>query len=136
MGGPLWQHRTVGGWSIPKGELDPEEEPEEAARREFTEETGLPTPAGKPLALGEVRQPSRKLVSVWAIEGDLDAAAARSGTFPLEWPPGSGHLQHFPELDRVEWVGLGEARQLLLSGQVPFLDRLESVLDDPRRALP
>ena len=104
MGGPFWARKHERAWSIPKGEHPPDEEPWAAARREFAEETGLPVPDGEPVPLGTVRQSGGKEVTVWAVEGDLDATAAVSNTFSLEWPRGSGTLQEFPELDRFAWA--------------------------------
>lgn len=124
MGGPFWARKQERAWSVPKGEHEPAEEPLAAARREFGEETGLRVPTGDLLELGEVRQSGGKVVAVWAVEGDLDAAAAVSNTFTLEWPPRSGRTQEFPELDRFAWVDVGTARELLVAGQVAFLDRL------------
>jgi predicted NUDIX family NTP pyrophosphohydrolase len=124
MGGPFWARKQERAWSVPKGEHPPDEEPLAAARREFVEETGLPLPPGEPQPLGTVRQSGGKEVTVWAVEGDLDAAAAVSNTFSLEWPRGSGRLQEFPELDRFAWVDVGTARELLVSAQTTFLDRL------------
>jgi predicted NUDIX family NTP pyrophosphohydrolase len=128
MGGPFWARRDAGGWSIPKGEYDEDETPEAAARREFTEELGLPVPAGDLIPLGELRQSGGKVVTIWALEGDLDPAAVVPGTFDLEWPRGSGRMQAFPELDRVEWCGLEGARERLVKGQRPFLDTLSGRL--------
>jgi predicted NUDIX family NTP pyrophosphohydrolase len=124
MGGPFWARRDEGAWSIPKGEYEPPEDALSAARREFTEELGLPVPAGELIDLGEVKQPGGKLVTVWAIEGDLDPDAVVSGTFEMEWPPRSGRRQTFPEIDRVAWYDLDVAAYKLVSGQRPFLDRL------------
>lgn len=124
MGGPFWAAKDAAAWSVPKGELDPGEEPLAAARREFAEELGLPVPAGDPLPLGEVRQRSGKVVTVWALEGDLDPADVVPGTFEMEWPPRSGRRALFPEVDRVEWCDLDTARDRLVAGQRPFLDRL------------
>ncbi len=124
MGGPFWARKDDGGWSLPKGELGPGEEPQAAARREFEEELGSPVPAGELVPLGELRVTRGKVLSVWAVEGDLDAAACRSSTFDLEWPPRSGRVQSFPEIDRAAWFGLDAARAKLVRGQVPFLDRL------------
>jgi predicted NUDIX family NTP pyrophosphohydrolase len=100
MGGPFWARKQEHAWSVPKGEHGPDEEPLDAARREFAEETSLPLPAGDLVDLGTVRQSGGKVVAVWAVEGDLDVAAAVSNTFVLEWPPRSGRQQEFPELDR------------------------------------
>ena len=125
MGGPFWARKDDGAWSIPKGEHDADEDPLAVAHREFEEELGSPVPAGRLVPLGAVRVTSAKVLTVWAGEGDLDATATRSNTFRLEWPPRSGRLQEFPEIDRAAWFGLPEARTKLLTGQVPFLDRLQ-----------
>ena len=132
MGGPFWARKDDAAWSVPKGEYDPGEEPFAVALREFAEELGSPVPAEDFLPLGEVLQSGGKVLTVWAAEGDLDAAAARSNTFALEWPPRSGRLQEFPEIDRVAWVPVDEARTKLVRGQVPLLDRLLDALADPR----
>lgn len=124
MGGPFWAGRDAGAWTVPKGEYATGEPPVSAARREFTEEVGLPVPPGDLLDLGEVRQSGGKVVRVWAVEGDLDASKAVSNTFELEWPPRSGRVQVVPELDRLEWVRLDRARELLVPAQQDFLDRL------------
>ncbi|MFE9257952.1 NUDIX domain-containing protein [Streptomyces sp. NPDC006879] len=128
MGGPLWGHRDAGAWSIPKGEYGPEEAAVDAARREFTEEVGLPAPPGPYLELGEVTQASGKIVTVWAVEADLDPALMVAGTFLMEWPRGSGVRQEFPELDRVGWFTPQAARSLLITSQSVFLDRLAEQL--------
>ena len=127
MGGPFWARKDDGAWSIPKGEYGDDEEPLAAARREFEEELGSPVPAASLTPLGELRAGS-KVLTVWAGEGDLDADAIVSGTFPLEWPPRSGRVQHFPEVDRAAWFALDEARAKLVKGQVPYLDRLAALL--------
>lgn len=124
MGGPFWVKRDVGGWSLPKGGYEPDEQPEAAARREFQEELGVPVPAGELVELGEVRQSSGKVVTVWALESDFDTAAVVPGSFDLEWPAGSGRIQQFPELDRAAWFDVDAARTKIVAGQVPFLDRL------------
>ena len=124
MGGPFWTNKDDGGWSIPKGEHGPDEDPLAVARREFAEELGTPVPAQDLLPLGSLRVTSGKVLAVWAVEGDLDAAAAQSNTFTMEWPPRSGRVQEFPEIDRAAWFRLDEARSRLVKGQVPFLDRL------------
>jgi predicted NUDIX family NTP pyrophosphohydrolase len=127
-GGPFWAKRDEGAWSIPKGEYDDGEEPLAAALREFEEELGSALEhVGELQALGEVRQRNRKLVTAWAVEGDLDPAAVRSNTFEMEWPPRSGKRQAFPEIDRAEWFGLARAREKLIPAQVAFLDRLEEL---------
>jgi len=128
MGGPFWARKDTAAWSIPKGEIDEDEQPLAAARREFAEELGLAPPAGDPIDLGEVRQSGGKLVSVWAIEGDLDPADVVPGTFQVEWPPRSGQLREFPELDRVEWLPVDIAADKLVTAQRVFLDRLTASL--------
>jgi len=134
QGGPFWMKKDRGHWTVPKGETEPGEQLEAVARREFAEETGHAVPDGALIELGQIRQKSGKLVVAWAIEGDLDPAAAVSNTFQMEWPPRSGRLQEFPEIDRVEWFGLAEARLRLKPAQVPFLDRLAEALEaaEPR----
>ncbi|MEU3692666.1 NUDIX domain-containing protein [Streptomyces narbonensis] len=124
MGGPFWASREQAAWSIPKGEYEPDEAPEVAARREFLEELGLPAPEGAWIDLGEVRQRGGKLVTVWAVEGELDLEAVVPGTFTMEWPPRSGVHQEFPEIDRVGWFTPEEAAPLLVAGQRVFLERL------------
>ncbi len=124
MGGPFWARRDAGAWSVPKGEYEPDEEPAAAARREFEEELGLPAPTARLLDLGAVRQAGGKIVTVWAAEGDLDPGAVVPGTFEMEWPKGSGRTGVFPEVDRVAWFGLEQARDKLVAGQRVFLARL------------
>ncbi len=128
-GGPLWARKDDGAWSVPKGEYEPSEDPLEVARREFEEEIGQTPPGNEPVWLGELRQPSGKVVSAWATEGDLDVREVRSNSFEMEWPPRSGRTREFPEVDRAGWFGLEEARRKLLRGQVGFLDRLTEQLD-------
>ncbi|WP_137159817.1 NUDIX domain-containing protein [Blastococcus sp. CCUG 61487] len=130
MGGPFWARKDAGAWSIPKGEHGPDEEPLAVAHREFAEELGSPVPASELVPLGRLRA-SGKVLTVWAAEGDLDAGACVSNTFDLEWPPRSGRIQQFPEIDRAAWFDLAEARTKLVGGQVPFLDRLVEVLGAP-----
>lgn len=129
MGGPFWARKDAGAWSIPKGEHGPQEQPRAAARREFTEELGSPPPDGELLELGTVRS-GRKLVTAFALAGDLDADAVVSNTFELEWPPRSGRTQAFPEIDRAAWFDLPAARKKIVAAQVPFLDRLTSPVTD------
>jgi predicted NUDIX family NTP pyrophosphohydrolase len=124
MGGPFYTRRDAGAWTVPKGEYDPGEPAWEAARREFEEELGLPPPEGEAVPLGEVRQAGGKLVTVWALEADLDPATVVPGTFRMEWPPRSGRTEEFPELDRVAWFGLDRAREVIVKAQSAFLDRL------------
>ncbi|MEZ5078631.1 MAG: NUDIX domain-containing protein [Solirubrobacterales bacterium] len=124
-GGPWWAKRDAGAWSIPKGEIEPGEEPRQCALRELGEELG-PVPAIEPaalLALGTVRQRSGKVVAAWAAEADFDPAAQRSVSFEMEWPPRSGRTAEFPEVDRVEWLSPQRAREKILPAQAPFLDR-------------
>ncbi|WP_330268416.1 NUDIX domain-containing protein [Streptomyces griseorubiginosus] len=125
MGGPFFARRDAGAWTVPKGEYEPESESAwDAARREFQEELGLPPPVGEAVHLGEVRQTNGKVVTAWAIEADLDPATVVPGVFSMEWPPKSGRIQEFPELDRVEWFGLERARAVIVKAQAAFLDRL------------
>jgi predicted NUDIX family NTP pyrophosphohydrolase len=121
MGGPFWAKKDEHAWSIPKGEHGPDEDALAAARREFAEETGSPAPEDL-VPLGVVK--GSKTLTVWAAEGDLDADAVVSNTFDLEWPPRSGQVQQFPEIDRAAWFDLATARTKLVKGQLPFLDRL------------
>ena len=123
-GGPFWKKRDEGAWTIPKGEIGEGEEPFAAARREFLEETGI-DPGERGDALTPCRQRSGKMVYAWAIEGDCDAGSVRSNEFSMEWPPKSGRMASFPEIDRAGWFGLDEARRKILPGQAPFLDELE-----------
>ncbi|MEV4125378.1 NUDIX domain-containing protein [Nocardia sp. NPDC049707] len=128
MGGPFWVRKDAGAWSIPKGEYEPEhEDAEAAAAREFVEELGLPVPEGERVPLGEVRYgsgKSTKNLTVWAVEGDVDPSTVVPGTFDMEWPPKSGRLATFPEIDRAAWFDLPTARDKLGTGQRPYLDRL------------
>lgn len=126
MGGPFFARRDAGAWTVPKGEYVPGEESAwEAARREFREELGLEPPEGTAVPLGEVRQSGGKLVTVWAVEADLDPAAVVPGTFTTQWPPRSGRMREFPELDRVAWFPTARAREVIVKAQAAFLDRLE-----------
>ncbi len=128
-GGPFWARKDEGAWSVPKGEYGPSEDPLEVALREFEEEIGqAPPERDEPEWLGELRQPSGKVVSAWAMEGDLDVSDVRSNTFEMEWPPRSRRTQEFPEVDRAGWFGLEEARRKIHRGQLGFLDRLEELL--------
>jgi predicted NUDIX family NTP pyrophosphohydrolase len=126
-GGPYWKNKDEGAWSIPKGEFLPEEDPLAAARREFFEETGVAI-EGELRALKPLRQPGGKIVHAWAVEADLDPATIVSNTFEIEWPPRSGRLQSFPEIDRGAWFSLPEARRKILRGQVPLLEELAQML--------
>jgi predicted NUDIX family NTP pyrophosphohydrolase len=124
-GGPFWRRRDDGAWSIVKGEYGEDEDAEAAARREFAEETGWPV-AGPLLLLGELRQAGGKQVTAFALERDFAPETMRSNLFEIEWPPRSGTLQSFPEIDRVGWFDLATARRKILPAQAPFLDRLEA----------
>jgi len=130
-GGPLWTHKDV--WGLPKGEYEPGEDPLQAARREFEEETGL-TAAGEFCDLGQITQRNGKVVHAWAFEGNCDPAALVSNPFTMEWPPHSGRVTEFPEVDRAEWMSLDQARQRILPAQIPLLDRLERLLSLPPAA--
>ena len=123
-GGPYWRNKDDGAWSIPKGEYAPGEDPEAAARREFAEELGTAA-TGTLRPLGEVRQTGGKRVVAFALEGELDVGAIRSNEFEMEWPPRSGRMQRFPEIDRAAWFPLPLAHTKILASQRPFLDRLE-----------
>jgi predicted NUDIX family NTP pyrophosphohydrolase len=123
-GGPFWARKDLGSWSIPKGEPDPGEDPLACAQREFAEELGTPPPDGELTALGEIRQRGGKVVEAWAAEGDLDPATITSSTFTIEWPPRSGAMREFPEVDRAAWFAPDEARRRLVPAQAELVDRL------------
>lgn len=125
-GGPFWAKKDAGSWSVPKGEFSEGEDPLQAARREFTEETGF-TVAGDFCPLNPVKQSGGKVVHAWAVEADCDASQVRSNSFSIEWPPKSGRMQQFPEVDRAEWFTINEARQRIIKGQLALLDQLLSV---------
>jgi predicted NUDIX family NTP pyrophosphohydrolase len=122
-GGPFWAKKDLGAWSIPKGEYAEGEDPLAAALREFEEETGVAI-RGEFLALGEVRQAGGKIVQAWALERELDAGAIRSNTFEMEWPPRSGRMRAFPEVDRAAWFPVSAAAEKLIPAQAAFLTRL------------
>jgi predicted NUDIX family NTP pyrophosphohydrolase len=122
-GGPFWARKDDGAWSLPKGEYSDPENPLEAAKREFQEETGISVD-GDFLPLGELRQPGGKLVTAWALEKDVDPALVKSNLFSMEWPPKSRKTQEFPEIDRAAWFSISQARTKLLKGQLAFIDRL------------
>ncbi len=123
-GGPFWAAKDAGAWSIPKGEYTQDEDPWATAQREFEEEVGLAPPAGPRFDLGAIKQPGGKVVTAFAVQGDLDVTDARSNTFELEWPRGSGRLREFPEVDQIGWFTVAQARVKLLKGQHGFLDQL------------
>jgi predicted NUDIX family NTP pyrophosphohydrolase len=124
MGGPFWARRDAAAWSIPKGLYEPDEDPLTAALREFAEEIGTSAPAVDYEPLGEFRYSSGKLLTVFAAETDFAIDVLTSNTFPLEWPPNSGRMQDFPEVDDARWFPLDIARQKLVKGQLPVLDAL------------
>lgn len=127
-GGPFWARKDDGAWSIPKGEYSEDEDAWAAAQREFAEEVGTPPPAGPRIELPPVRQSGGKIVTAFAVRGDFDVTGAVSNTFTMEWPPRSGRVAEFPELDRIAWWGLEAARVKLLKGQRPLLDALVEAL--------
>ncbi|HVM81444.1 MAG TPA: NUDIX domain-containing protein [Stellaceae bacterium] len=126
-GGPFWAKKDIGAWGIPKGEAEPDEDLLAVARREFEEETGC-VPDGHLRALTPVRQPSGKIIHAWAVEGDCDPDRIASNTFSLEWPPKSGRMREFPEIDRAGWFDLTAARRKIIKGQLGLLDQLERSL--------
>lgn len=128
-GGPFWARKDEGAWSIPKGEYTEGEDPWTVACREFEEELGKPPPAGPRIDFAPLKQPSGKIVTAFAVRGDLDLDGTVSNTFPLEWPKGSGKVREFPEIDRAGWFSVAEARSKLLKGQRPLLDRLMAALE-------
>lgn len=129
-GGPFWAKKDAGAWSVPKGEYSDGDDPFEAAKREFTEETGLMPPDGNFRELQAVKY-ANKILTVWAVEGDIDAAKIISNIFTLEWPPKSGQQQEFPEVDRAGWFSLAVAQEKLVKGQTPLLTQLATVLKVP-----
>ncbi len=129
-GGPFWAKKDDRVWSIPKGEYDAGEEPLDAAEREFEEELGQPAPPGPRVDLGELVQSSAKRVHAWAVQADFDSDHITSNTFEMEWPPKSGTLAEFPEVDRAAWFALAEAPAKLLPGQIGFLERLRAALSE------
>jgi predicted NUDIX family NTP pyrophosphohydrolase len=127
-GGPFWAKKDAGAWSVPKGEIGDGEDPLEAAKREFTEETGFLI-AGELRPLEPLKQSGGKIVHAWAIEGDCDPSQLRSNLFSIEWPPKSGQTREFPEVDRAGWFSIPEARRKILAGQIGFIDQVVSLLD-------
>jgi len=132
LGGPFWSKKDEGAWFIPKGELEEGEQPLSAAMREFREELGCEPPSGEPLELGTVKNKSGKLIYAWALQGDIDLADFKSNTFTLEWPPRSGKMREFPELDRAAFFALADAEPKLHSAELPLLERLRALLAAPR----
>ena len=123
-GGPFWTKKDDGAWFIPKGEIEADEEPLAAARREFAEELGLAPPPGEPLELGTVKNKSGKLIHAWALAGDLDLRAFHSNTFEMEWPPRSGTQRAFPEVDQARYFDVEQALQKMHPAELPLLERL------------
>jgi predicted NUDIX family NTP pyrophosphohydrolase len=134
-GGPYWRNKNAGAWSIPKGEMDESEDADEAARREFSEETGVAL-SGPLEPLGEIRQRGGKRVVAFAFEGDFDVSTLKSNTFEIEWPPKGGRMQAFPEIDRAAWFDLPMAHERILKGQRPLLDRLAELAGRGLRSAP
>ena len=132
MGGPFWARKDAGAWTIPKGEYEVDDAAFAAACREFEEEVGVPVPATEFTDLGTVHQSGSKVVRAWAAEGDLDPSTAVSNTFEIEWPPKSGEMQTFPELDRVQWFAFDVARPKIITAQREFLDRLAAMTEVSR----
>ncbi len=128
-GGPFWSKKDAGAWSIPKGEYDVGEDPLAVAKREFREETGFQA-SGEFIPLNPRKQPSGKLITAWAVEGDCDASAVQSNTFLMEWPPRSGREQEFPEVDRAGWFTLPGAKEKIIKGQSGFLEELAQILKE------
>jgi predicted NUDIX family NTP pyrophosphohydrolase len=126
-GGPFWEKKDAGSWSIPKGEYMPGEDPLEVAKREFQEETSLKA-SGEFIPLTPRKQPSGKIISAWAFEGDCDASAIKSNTFLMEWPPRSGRQQEFPEVDRAGWFSISAAKEKIVKGQSGFVDEVAQIL--------
>jgi predicted NUDIX family NTP pyrophosphohydrolase len=131
MGAPWWAKKDIGAWTIPKGEIEEGEDPLQTARREFTEELGLQPPENEYVPLGSIEQNNNKTVTAWAAEGDFDISQIQSNTFKAEWPPRSGKIQEFPEVDRAAWLGLAEAGQKSVRGQAELFERLANLLHVP-----
>ena len=128
-GGPLWARKDYGAWTLPKGQFTEDEAPLDAARREFEEEMGT-APDGEFVSLGTLKQPSGKVIHAWAAESDFETASVKSNLFSMEWPPRSGKMAEFPEVDRAAWFSIEEARYKILKGQQPFIDRLLALVGD------
>lgn len=131
MGGPYWERKEAGAWTIPKGEYEPGEDPLDVARREFHEELGSAPPDGPLIDLGEIRQSGGKRVRAWGVEGDLDPTTVVSNTFEIEWPPRSGAMRTFPEIDRAAWFDLDAAAHVIVTAQRELLARLHDQLSPP-----
>jgi predicted NUDIX family NTP pyrophosphohydrolase len=127
-GGPFWVRKDTASWSVPKGEINEDEDPLDAAKREFFEETGV-SPDGEYIKLGTIKQTGGKIVEVWAVQGDIDASELKSNLFSLEWPPKSGKFAEFPEIDRGGWFDLKAAKEKILPSQVPLITNIENILN-------
>ena len=132
-GGPFWRKKDDGAWTIPKGEFDDSENPLDAARREFKEELGADPPAADPIKLKPVKQAGGKIVHCWAVAGEFDPTTLHSNTFQQEWPPKSGQMREFPEVDRAAWYSPEMAKQKIIGGQLPLIDELMTMLGDAER---
>jgi predicted NUDIX family NTP pyrophosphohydrolase len=131
LGSPWWAKKDAGAWTIPKGGIEENEEPFDTAKREFSEELGLGVPEGEFIELGDISQNNNKVVTAWAVESDIDVTDITSNTTKIEWPPRSGKMQEFPEIDRAAWFGLAEAAQKCVKGQAEFFERLANELHVP-----
>lgn len=129
-GGPYWTKKDEGAWSVPKGEFTEGDDPFEAAKREFQEETGQKPPTRDAMALRPLRQPSGKLIFAWAVKGDFNTATLKSNTFSMEWPPGSGRQEEFPEVDKAEWFSLEEAKRKISKGQVKLIEQIQEKIEE------
>ncbi len=130
-GGPFWAKKDAGAWTIPKGEFDDNEEPVAAAKREFEEETGQPV-TGELILLKPLKQKSGKLIHAWAVEGTMDVTQLKSNTFEIPWPPKSGKIQSFPEIDKAQWFSIEEANEKIIPGQGGFISELKTLLEEKR----
>jgi predicted NUDIX family NTP pyrophosphohydrolase len=131
-GGPFWAKKDLNSWSVPKGEYNEPEDAFEAAKREFIEETGF-LPDGEFIRLETVKQPGGKIVHTWAVKGDFDVTEMKSNLFSMEWPPKSGKLKEFPEIDRAEWFNVESAKLKIIKGQIPIIESLEMILENKKR---
>jgi predicted NUDIX family NTP pyrophosphohydrolase len=127
-GGPFWAKKDLNSWSVPKGEFEEDEEPLEAAKREFEEETGSKI-TGEFIELIPVKQPSGKIIFIWGVEGEIDASDIKSNLFKMEWPPRSGAFKEFPEIDKAGWFEFETAKQKIISGQIPIIENLKKILE-------
>jgi predicted NUDIX family NTP pyrophosphohydrolase len=131
-GGPFWAKKDLNSWSVPKGEFNESEDPFEAAKREFSEETGF-LPEGEFIRLETVKQPGGKIIHTWAVNGDFDVSGLKSNLFTMEWPPKSGRSKEFPEIDRAEWFAVETAKLKIVKGQIPIIENLEFILENKKR---